>query len=97
MATSVPLWALLAAQIGHDWGFYTMVTDLPKYMKEILRFDVAKNGTWNSIPYVAMWVVSMSSGWLCDWLILKGYMTLTGARKFFTCFGWFKITFTYSI
>lgn len=86
LATSVPLWALLAAQIGHDWGFYTMVTDLPKYMKEILRFDVSTNGIWNSVPYAAMWIVSMSSGWLCDWLIQKGYMTITGARKFFTCF-----------
>lgn len=74
-----------------------MVTDLPKYMKEILRFDVSTNGIWNSVPYAAMWIVSMSSGWLCDWLIQKGYMTITGARKFFTCFGWFKDTFIYSI
>ncbi|XP_030754260.1 putative inorganic phosphate cotransporter isoform X1 [Sitophilus oryzae] len=86
LATSVPLWALIAAQIGHDWGFYTMVSDLPKYMKEVLRFNVADNGIWNSVPYAAMWVVSMAGGWICDWLILKGYMTVTGARRFFTCF-----------
>ncbi|XP_066254814.1 putative inorganic phosphate cotransporter [Euwallacea similis] len=86
IVTSIPLWALIAAQIGHDWGFYTMVTDLPKYMKEVLRFEVAKNGLWNSIPYGAMWIVSMSSGWICDWAINNNLMTVTKARKFFTCF-----------
>ncbi|KAL1497230.1 hypothetical protein ABEB36_008225 [Hypothenemus hampei] len=85
--TSVPIWALIAAQIGHDWGFYTMVTDLPKYMKEVLRFDVAKNGVWNSIPYAAMWISSMLGGWICDWLIQKDILNITNARKFFTCFG----------
>lgn len=85
LATSIPMWALIAAQIGHDWGFYTMVSDLPKYMKEVLRFDVSENGLWNSIPYAAMWIVSMLGGWVCDWLIVKNYMTITVARRFFTC------------
>ncbi|CAH2014332.1 unnamed protein product [Acanthoscelides obtectus] len=67
--TSTPLWALVAAQIGHDWGFFTMVTDLPKYMSDVLKFDVKENGIWSSVPYVVMWLISMSSGWLCDWLI----------------------------
>uniref|UniRef100_V5GIW1 Sialin n=1 Tax=Anoplophora glabripennis TaxID=217634 RepID=V5GIW1_ANOGL len=82
--TSVPLWALIAAQIGHDWGFFTMVTDLPKYMSDVLKFNVKENGLWSSVPYIVMWLVSMSSGWLCDWLINKGYMGITFARKFFT-------------
>lgn len=82
--TSAPVWALVAAQIGHDWGFFTMVTDLPIYMNDVLRFDVKENGMVSSLPYVLMWVVSMSSGWLCDWLVVKGYMKVTFARKFFT-------------
>nr|CAH7726656.1 unnamed protein product [Callosobruchus chinensis] len=67
--TSTPLWALVAAQFGHDWGFFTMVTDLPKYMSDVLKFNVKENGIWSSIPYVVMWLVSMGSGSLCDWLI----------------------------
>ncbi|KAI4456697.1 solute carrier family 17 [Holotrichia oblita] len=82
--TSVPLWALVAAQVGHDWGFFTMVTDLPLYMSDVLKFNVSENGIWSSVPYICMWIVSMSSGWLCDWLIQKKYMTVTFARKFFT-------------
>ncbi|KAF5280927.1 hypothetical protein FQA39_LY17933 [Lamprigera yunnana] len=82
--TSVPLWALIAAQIGHDWGFFAMVTDLPKYMKDVLKFRIDENGIWSSLPYVVMWLVSIGSGWLCDWIIKKKYMTITFARKFFT-------------
>lgn len=85
--TSPPLLALVAAQIGHDWGFFTMVTDLPKYMKDVLKFNVKENGVWSSLPYVIMWCVSMGSGWLCDWLIVKEYMSVSFARKFFTTIG----------
>ncbi|XP_076262845.1 sialin-like isoform X1 [Rhynchophorus ferrugineus] len=82
--TSAPIWALVIAQIGHDWGFFTMVTDLPKYMKDVLHFNVKQNGIWSSVPYILMWIISMSSGWFCDWLIHKGHMRISFARKFFT-------------
>lgn len=85
--TSVPLWALVAAQIGHDWGFFTMVTDLPKYMSDVLKFSVGENGIYSSVPYMVMWVVSMGSGWLCDWLIHTNKITVNFARKFFTTVG----------
>ncbi|KRT78187.1 membrane transporter [Oryctes borbonicus] len=61
-----------------------MVTDLPIYMSDVLKFNVNENGVWSSVPYICMWIVSMSSGWFCDWLIMKQYMTVTFARKFFT-------------
>ncbi|RZC22696.1 MFS 1 domain containing protein, partial [Asbolus verrucosus] len=82
--TSAPLLALVAAQIGHDWGFFTMVTDLPKYMKDVLKFNVAQNGIWSSIPYIFMWLVSMSSGYFCDHFVKRGYISVTTARKLFT-------------
>lgn len=82
--TNGPLWALVVAQIGHDWGFFAMVTDLPKYFKEVLRFNVKENGLLSSIPYIFMWIVSLSSGVLCDWLISNNYLKISFARKFFT-------------
>lgn len=91
--TSVPLWALIAAQIGHDWGFFTMVTDLPKYMSDVLKYNISDSGTLSAIPYVLMWFVSIGSGWLCDWLIKRNYMGITFARKFFTTVG--KLSLNY--
>lgn len=40
--TSIPLWALVIGEVGHDWGLYTMVTDLPKYMSDVMRFNPAE-------------------------------------------------------
>jgi len=82
--TSVPMWALVITQIGHDWGFFTMVTDLPKYMKDVLKFNVSQNGLWSSLPYLVMWFTSLGCGWVCDFLVKRKLMTLTFSRKFFT-------------
>lgn len=82
--TSVPLWALVVAQVGHDWGFFIMVTDLPKYMSDVLRFSIKDLGFYASLPYALMWIVSISTGFLSDWLISTGRMTITAGRKWFT-------------
>ncbi|GBP33624.1 Putative inorganic phosphate cotransporter [Eumeta japonica] len=84
ITTSVPLWALVCAQIGHDYGYFTMVTDLPKYMTGVLKFDIHRTGTLAALPYVIMWISSIAFGWLCDKLVKKQYVTITNARKTFT-------------
>lgn len=84
---STPIWALVCAQIGHDWGFFAMVTDLPTYLKEVLRFNVKENGLLSSIPYIVMWIVSMVSAYICDKLIVNKCMTISFARKFFSTIG----------
>lgn len=75
------------SQIGHDWGFYIMVSDLPKYMSEVLQFSIKDNGIYSSLPYLVMWIVSVSTGWLSDFLIVRNFFTITGARKWFTGIG----------
>ncbi|RZC34383.1 MFS 1 and/or Sugar tr domain containing protein [Asbolus verrucosus] len=82
--TSVPLWAMIAAQIGFDWGFYTMVTDLPKYLKDVLKYKVEQNGMLSALPYLVMWMVAQVGGQVCDCLINRQYISVTVARKIFT-------------
>lgn len=82
--TSGPVWALLLAKLGHDWGFYTMVTDLPKYMSNVLHFSIQSNGFVSAFPYVVMWVASVVSSWIADWLIKRGTMSRTNVRKLMT-------------
>ncbi|XP_046751152.1 putative inorganic phosphate cotransporter [Diprion similis] len=87
MATSAPLWALLVGKFGHDWGFFTMVTDLPLYMSNVLKFSISSNGFLTALPYVAMWILSNLSSVLADWLIKRGKMSTTNVRKAFTTAG----------
>lgn len=82
--TNVPMYALISAQIGHDWGFYIMVTDLPKYMADVMQFSIKANGLYSSLPYVMMWIVSISSGFVGDWLISRKIMGITNVRKMMT-------------
>lgn len=88
--TNGPMLAIIFAQLGHDFGFYIMVTDLPKYMKDVLHMSVADNGLFNALPYLAMWFVSVTTGILSDWLIHHEYITITFARKMFTTIGDFS-------
>lgn len=96
--TNVPVIAMIFAQIGHDFGFYIMVTDLPKYMKDVLHFSVADNGLYSSLPYLVMWIVSIATGVLGDWLIKHQHLSITMSRKVFTTIGrckswsWCKVT-----
>ncbi|XP_016961976.1 putative inorganic phosphate cotransporter [Drosophila biarmipes] len=82
--TNVPMWALISAQIGHDWGFYIMVSYLPKYMADVLRFSIKSNGLYSSLPYVTMWIMSLTSGCVADQMIKRHCMNTTNTRKLMT-------------
>lgn len=64
-----------------------MVTDLPKYMSDVLRFSISLNGLYSSLPYLLMWIVSISTGFLSDFLIVRNLLSITNARKVFTAVG----------
>lgn len=68
-----------------------MVSDLPKYMSEVLHFSIKDNGLYSSMPYLVMWICSVSTGFLSDVLITRNIITITGARKIFTGVGESKI------
>ena len=42
--TSPPCWALLAIHTCNNWGSYTFLTSIPKYMAEVLKFDIKSVG-----------------------------------------------------
>lgn len=39
---SLPVWALIVGQLGHDWALFTLGTELPKYMKSVLFYNVTQ-------------------------------------------------------
>lgn len=38
--TSIPFYAILIAHVAQNWGFYTLLNELPTYMSEILHFNI---------------------------------------------------------
>ena len=59
-------------------------------MSDVLRFAIKQNGLYSSLPYACMWVVSIATGFLSDWLITNKHVTITNARKLFTTIGKLK-------
>ncbi|KAL3281332.1 hypothetical protein HHI36_004540 [Cryptolaemus montrouzieri] len=83
--SSVSIWAIFAAHFSENWGFYTFLTQLPKYMKDILDFDLAKTGIMTALPYLSMSIVLLGAGHIGDWFIIQKILTVTQVRKLFTC------------
>lgn len=79
--TSLPVWATIVSHFTNNWGYYTLLTCLPSYLKYVQGFDIKKNGLISALPYVAMWIIMGISGWVADKLIRKNIFTTTTVRK----------------
>lgn len=81
--TSLPFWAILLAHCGQNLGFWTLLTELPSYMKYVLGVDIKENGKLSALPYVAMYVLSFFFSWLADFLVNRNIIKLVTSRKIF--------------
>ncbi|XP_065355487.1 putative inorganic phosphate cotransporter [Calliphora vicina] len=87
--TSMPMYALLVGQVGHDWAFYILVTDLPKYLNDVMQIPIKKNALFSSLPFALMWIISIIAGIVSDALIKNEYLSITVVRKIMTTAGAF--------
>lgn len=76
--------ALICGQVGHSWGIFIIYNDLPKYMNDVMRFSIKKNGLYTSIPFVSMWITAYCTGFLSDYLVSRNKISCTNSRKLFT-------------
>ena len=44
MLKSAPVWGLVVINAASDWGAYTLLTNIPTYMRDVLRFDIKSVG-----------------------------------------------------
>lgn len=83
--TSPPFYAIVASHFSENWGFYTLLTQLPSFLRDTLDFNLDKTGFLSAVPYLAMGILLGVSGYLADWLQVKGYLTTTQVRRYFNC------------
>ncbi|KAF7287839.1 hypothetical protein GWI33_000192 [Rhynchophorus ferrugineus] len=77
---SLPVWALLAAQTGNNYCFWTLVTQIPTYMNYVMHYNIKKNSLLSSIPYLTLWILSFV-------FVNKGMFKRSFSRKFFNSVG----------
>ncbi|KAF5279964.1 hypothetical protein FQA39_LY18185 [Lamprigera yunnana] len=81
IVTSLPFWAILIAHMGHNYGYETLMTELPTYMNQVLHFSLKSNAILSALPYLAMWIFSIVISHVADWMLSSGRFTHTAVRK----------------
>lgn len=83
--TSMPVYAIIVSNIACDWGGYTLLTNIPTYMKEVLKLDITSNGLYSALPYIGFWAIINIAGVLAD--LTQKCFTATFTRKVFDITG----------
>ncbi|XP_060023271.1 sialin isoform X2 [Lagenorhynchus albirostris] len=87
MLKSLALWAIVVAHFSYNWTFYTLLTLLPTYMKEVLRFNIQENGFLSAVPYLGCWLCMILSGQAADNLRAKWNFSTLCVRRVFSLIG----------
>lgn len=90
--TSKAVWALQVAVFCETWGFYTLLTLLPKYFKDVFNFDISKSGILSALPYIFIAIMMQVTGQLADRVVQKKLLSITWARKTFMAIGFLSQT-----
>lgn len=83
---SVPFWALLVTHFGNIWGVYVLMTGVPRFMYEVLGFDMACAGVVSSMLYVVRPIGGVLFAVLADMLLASQRMSRGALRKGFVVF-----------
>ncbi|KAH9373762.1 hypothetical protein HPB48_018619 [Haemaphysalis longicornis] len=70
-----------------SWSFYTLLTELPSYLSNVLHVDIQKNGYLNSSIYLGQAVVALACGYGADRLRKRNVLGITTIRKTFETVG----------
>uniref|UniRef100_A0A1B0DG88 Major facilitator superfamily (MFS) profile domain-containing protein n=1 Tax=Phlebotomus papatasi TaxID=29031 RepID=A0A1B0DG88_PHLPP len=79
--TCLPMWAILVTQCGQAWAFYTLLTELPTYMDNILHFGINANAVLSSLQYLTAWIFGIGSSIVADWILAKGWLSQKNSYK----------------
>ena len=86
LLTNVAFYVTTMAAVVNNWGGYTALTELPSYMKDVLKFNVRDSGVVSVVPYIAATVCMLGGAVVQDWLVQRGN-NATSVRRSFICLG----------
>lgn len=87
LLTSKPFWAIFVANFGNNWGFHLLLTELPIYMKTILKRDINSNALLSALPYACMWAFSLVVSFSADKAISNRILKTGIVRRIATTIG----------
>ncbi|CAG9865517.1 unnamed protein product [Phyllotreta striolata] len=87
--TSAPFLAVVVTHCGQNWGFWTLLSEIPSFMKSVMHYKIASNSLLSALPYFVMWIMNLVLSPIADYIIYKGYVPLITSRKIFNSIGFF--------
>ncbi|XP_029848750.2 sialin [Ixodes scapularis] len=78
---SQPVWMCALIKFCSAWSFYTLLTELPSYLENVLHFEIQKNGLLNAGLYLSQGVVGLVSSYIADRVIERRLLGVTSTRK----------------
>ncbi|EDW02611.1 GH19794 [Drosophila grimshawi] len=85
--TSPPFLALIAAHSANNWGFWTLLTEIPSYMKNVLNKDIKSNALLSALPYFAMFCMCFILSAIAMQLNKRNCISTLTSRKLFNTIG----------
>ncbi|XP_011178035.1 putative inorganic phosphate cotransporter [Zeugodacus cucurbitae] len=85
--TSVPFLVLTATHCASTWCFWTLLTQIPTYMKSVLGKDIKSNALLSALPYFTMLILGLACGPLSNFLEKGRHLSATTSRKIFNSIG----------
>lgn len=86
MLMSPKFYALLVLHFGNVWGLFFLITAAPKFMSEVLKFNLTQAGILSSLPYLARLIFGFFFGSIGDFIRGKNLLSVTAIRKTFCLF-----------
>lgn len=77
----MPVWATSAAHVGHNMGFWLLLTEMPTFIHTVLKFNLKEDGILSSLPYLFMFLLQLPVAFLSDLLNKRKITSLTVSRK----------------
>ncbi|XP_027334082.1 ascorbate transporter, chloroplastic-like [Abrus precatorius] len=84
--SKAPVWALIISHFCHNWGTFILLTWMPTYYNQVLKFNLTESGLFCVLPWLTMAVFANIGGWIADTLVSKG-LSITSVRKIMQSIG----------
>ncbi|KFK30624.1 hypothetical protein AALP_AA6G006100 [Arabis alpina] len=81
-----PVWALIISHFCHNWGTFILLTWMPTYYNQVLKFNLTESGLLCVLPWFTMAVFANVGGWIADTLVSRG-LSITSVRKIMQSIG----------
>ncbi|KAL1497201.1 hypothetical protein ABEB36_008198 [Hypothenemus hampei] len=85
--TSMPVWAIVVANFGQNWGYSCLLTEISNYLYKVAGEEIDQNSMLSAAPYLALFILGLAFGPITDWITEKHYLTRAQARKLMNSIG----------